>query len=47
MDKRNVLYLYEGGLFGNTKKESADSSYNTDELCCAMKEAKHKRPRTV
>lgn len=30
MDKQNVVYLYNGTLFGNLKEWSTDTEINTD-----------------
>lgn len=43
MDKQNVLYPYNGTLFGNKNKLDAETCYNTDE---PWKHAMWKEPDT-
>ena len=32
MDKQNVVYPYNGTLFGNKKEENTDTRHNMDEI---------------
>lgn len=43
MDKQNVLYLYNGQLFGNGKEWNANAGYAMDK---SWKHIKRKKPDT-
>ena len=51
MDKQNVVYPYNGILFGHKKEWGIDTCYNTDEwtlkTCGSVREAGRKRPHII